>query len=151
VPAARLDLVGAHPQVDEPGVTGHGFLRRGDAQARRRVEDLFERATALVVPSCYEATGIVFVEAAAAGIPAIGTTAGGSGDLIGDAGFVVDPHDENGLVDAMLALADPAVAADLGARARRRASLYTWDLVAGRILRALRPAGVTGDSLPAFL
>jgi glycosyltransferase involved in cell wall biosynthesis len=151
LPAATLDLVGPHPTVAEPGVTGHGVLRRGDPAQGRRLEDLLAHATCLVVPSRYEAAGIVYVEAAAAGIPSIGTAAGGSADLIGDGGRVVDPGDEDALLAAMLELADPEVAARLGSAARSRAALFTWEAVAGRVLRALSPAGVRVESLPAFL
>jgi glycosyltransferase involved in cell wall biosynthesis len=151
VPEATIDLVGSHPAVERPGVTGHGFLHRGDRDARLRLEALLERATCFVVPSLYEAAGIVYVEAAAAGIPAIGTTAGGAHDLIGDGGRVVDPVDEDALLGAMLELSEPALAARVGSAARLRAPLFTWDAVAGRVLRALRPPGVPVESLPAFL
>jgi hypothetical protein len=36
-PEARLDVVGNHPELDAPGVTGHGFLNPSDEAQRDRV------------------------------------------------------------------------------------------------------------------
>ena len=88
--------------------------RRG--RRSERLEQLFAQATCFVLPSHSEASAIAYVEAAAAGLPSIGTVAGGSDYLIGDGGLVVDPGDDDALLDAMLWLADPAVAARRGPR-----------------------------------
>jgi glycosyltransferase involved in cell wall biosynthesis len=91
LPDARLDLVGGHPAVDSPGVTGHGVLRLDDAAERDRLDQLFSRATCFVMPSLLEPFGLVFAEASAAGIPSIGTTVGGCADLLEGCGRVIDP------------------------------------------------------------
>ena len=137
LPEARLDLVGGHPQVDVEGVTGHGPLSLGDDIQRRKLDELFETATCFVMPSWCEPSAISYVEAAAAGIPSIGSTVGGSSDLIGDGGCVVDPDDEQALLDAMLTLSNPVAAREAGGRALRRADYFTWPQVARRILAAL--------------
>ena len=153
-PDATLDVVGGHPPLAVPGVRTHGVLRRGDAGDRARLADLFARATCFVMPSTFEPAGIVFTEALAAGLPAIAGTVGGSADLVGDAGRVVDPTDDAALRDAMRALADPLVAARLGALARARAPLFTWRAVAARLLAALAlpaPDGTPPTPLPLVL
>ena len=137
VPNARLDLVGNHPRVGGAGVVGHGWLSLANPAQRRQLDHLFETATCFVMPSWCEPSGIVHVEAAAAGVPSIGSSVGGSGHLIGDGGCVVDPADERGLLDAMLALADGSTARAAGARALARAERFTWPEVARRILAAL--------------
>jgi glycosyltransferase involved in cell wall biosynthesis len=137
VPSARLDVVGWHPRLDAAGVEGHGFLRQEVADDRRRLEGLYEGATCFVLPSRFEAAGIVYAEAGAAGIPSIGTTAGGCADFVGPAGRLVHPDDDAGLLAAMRELARPDVAARLGALALERAPLFTWRAVAERVLRAL--------------
>ena len=73
-----------------------------------------------------------------AGIPVIGTTAGGSDEIIGDGGIVVDPHSEDALVAAMLSMAVPATASVVAARGAARAEGYTWEKVALRLLDAAR-------------
>lgn len=137
-PDAQLDLVGGHPPVQQPGVAGHGVLRLDDSRQHAELDALFAAATCFVMPSFTEAVGIAYVEAAAAGLPSIGTTEGGSGYLIGDGGVIVDPRDDAALLAAMGRLADPATAQAMGAAALERSRMFTWPEVAGRILRALR-------------
>jgi glycosyltransferase involved in cell wall biosynthesis len=79
---------------------------------------LFESATCLVVPSLAEAGGAVHAEAASAGIPAIGSTNGGSGDVIASGGVVVDPLDQQAITDAMIRFCDPETAESVGELAR---------------------------------
>jgi glycosyltransferase involved in cell wall biosynthesis len=141
-PEAELHVAGGHPPLDEPGVHGHGVLRLDVPSERAVVAGLFERATCLVVPSRYEPYGIVYAEAAAAGIPSIGTTVGGAAEPIGpDGGVLVDPEDPEALLEAMRRCADPAQAARMGAAARERARHHTWGRVAERVLRALCTSG----------
>jgi glycosyltransferase involved in cell wall biosynthesis len=139
-PTARLDLVGGHPPVDEPGVTGHGVLGLDVPEQQERLERLFGEATCFVMPSFSEACGIAYVEAAAAGLPSIGTTSGGSDYLIGDGGLVVDPHDDAALLTAMRRLSDTDEARRTGAAAKLRSELFTWEAVGRRLLRALEGA-----------
>ncbi len=146
-PEARLDLVGGHPPVDQPGVTGHGVLRLDVPEQHERLERLFGESTCFVMPSFSEACGIAYVEAAAAGLPSIGTTSGGSDYLIGDGGIAVDPHDEAALLDAMRGLADANEARRTGAAAQVRSELFTWDAVGRRLLRALE--GVPAEPIAA--
>lgn len=141
VPEARLDVVGRHPRIETPGVTGHGPI------FDRRVEELFASATCFVLPSLVEPSALAYAEAAAAGVPSIGTAVGGSGDIIGEAGRILDPRDEEALLQAMLELCDPATARGLGALALERSKLFTYRAMAERVLRALGLPGVELDGL----
>lgn len=150
-PTARLDVAGDHPRLDVPGVTAHGRLRLDRVADRVRMEQLFQDATCFVMPSHREAMGIVYAEAASAGVASIGTTAGGGAQIIGRAGRVVDPDDDAALLAAMYALANPERARELGALAHDRSGLFTWRAVGERILRALRVPGVDVAGLADFL
>jgi glycosyltransferase involved in cell wall biosynthesis len=151
-PDARLDVVGEHPPLDAAGVTGHGLLRLDVPEEAARVAELYSRATCFVMPSRLEPFGIVYAEAAAAGVPSIGSTAGGARTIIGaDGGRLVPPGDRAALEAAMLELADPETARRLGEHARAGSERFTWDAVAGRMLRALAIPGMDPDPLPAFL
>jgi phosphatidyl-myo-inositol dimannoside synthase len=71
-----------------------------------------------------EGYGIVFVEAAACGVPSVAGRSGGSHEAVvdGQTGFVVDPHDAAGARAALeRLLGDDALRARLGAAARTRA------------------------------
>jgi glycosyltransferase involved in cell wall biosynthesis len=137
VPSATLDIVGRHRPIRAPNVSDHGSLDLSEAADLHRLERLFEDASCLVVPSLHDPSALVYVEAAAAGIPAIGTIKGGSRELIGEGGLVVDPTDDEAILRAMLALSDPITAARLGAIARARSERFTWPEVAARIVAGL--------------
>ena len=152
LPEATLDLVGGHPEIAAPGVTGHGRLPLRDPESRRRFTGLIERATCFLMPSTYEPFGIAYVDAGAAGVPSIGTTVGGAPDAVGPGGLLVDPGDGvAALTEAMLELAEPATAQRLGALAAAHSALLTWQAVGERVLRALRLPGLDPDSLIPFL
>jgi glycosyltransferase involved in cell wall biosynthesis len=149
LPDARLDLVGGHPPVSAPGVTGHGPLRLDRPDEAARVSELFSTATCFVLPSEVEPFGLVYVEAALAGVPSIATTVGGAGTIVVDGtGLLVPPRDEGALIHAMRKLADPAMARRMGAAARERAGRFAWALVGTRLLRAL---GVPGGEDAEYL
>jgi glycosyltransferase involved in cell wall biosynthesis len=136
-PEATLDLVGRHPRLDEPGVTGHGFLPREDPDAQRTLDRLYAAATAFVLPSRFDPSPIAYLEAASAGLPVVATTEGGAGELLGAAAVTVHPDDDAGLVDALHRLADPATARAMGAQASQVAAASSWPAVAARIADAL--------------
>lgn len=98
---------------------------------------LFGSATCFVMPSHREPCGIAYVEAAASAVPSIGTTVGGSREVIGEGGRVIVPDDHAALLGAMMELSDPQVARRLGQLAEQRSELFTWRRVAERMLRAL--------------
>jgi glycosyltransferase involved in cell wall biosynthesis len=137
LPGARLDVVGGHPPLAAPGVHGHGVLRLDRPHERAAIEDLYRAATCFVMPSQREPAGIVYAEAMRAGLPCIGTSSGGAKDLIGDAGTAIDPTDDDALVAAMTAYADPGRAETLSSAACARSRLFSWEAVATRLLRAI--------------
>lgn len=105
-----LGRVDAHPQ----------FARRLSAQIRRSevnatltgavpddvVQDALGWAHVLVVPSRYEAFGIVYLEAMRFGVVPICTTAGAGPEVVGEDGIVVPPDDPSALADVLRELSD---------------------------------------------
>jgi len=91
-----------------------------------------------------EGFGIVFLEAAACGVPAVAGRSGGAAEAVadGETGAVVDRPDDPLAVAAALAplLDDPDVRADRGRAARRRAEeRFHYDRLAAVLDRALAP------------
>lgn len=89
-----------------------------------------------------EGFGIVFLEAAAAGVPQVAGASGGAADAVvhGSTGLVVDPADDVAKVaDAIAALlGDPSMRARMAQAGRQRAvSEFTYDLLATRLGVAL--------------
>jgi glycosyltransferase involved in cell wall biosynthesis len=150
-PDARLDVVGDHPRLDQPGVVGHGMLSLQDPDQQERLATLYRSATAFVMPSLHEAAGIVYIEAGGAGIPSIGTTNGGTATMIGPGGIVVDPLRPDQILEAMLELADPDTARHMGELAHRHSAPFTWRKVAERLIRAMAIPGLDTSGLADFL
>jgi len=69
----------------------------------REVDRLLGEHDMLCVPSRSEALGVVFLEALAAGIPAVGTSAGGISEVLdgGRAGWLAPPQDPAGLLETL--------------------------------------------------
>jgi glycosyltransferase involved in cell wall biosynthesis len=136
-PGATLDLVGGHPPMDLPGVSGHGPLSLANPEDREEMSTLLARATCFVMPSTFEPFGIAYIDAAASGVASIGTTNGGAASAIGEGGLLVDPDDDDALMDAMLSMCDPETAKRLGDRAFSHSQGFTWERVANRVVDAL--------------
>lgn len=144
-PDAELHVVGGHPPIHEEGVVPHGHLRRSRPADQQRLNEHYRRATCFVLPSRVEPSAVAYVEAGGWGLPSIATTVGGSADLVGPGGVLVDPSDDDQLVRAMSRLCEAGHAAALGRRAKEHARLFTWERVAARILSAL---GLPGFNEP---
>ncbi len=69
---------------------------------REGVRHCLHRAHAFVLPSRFEAFGVVFIEAMACGLPVIASNAGGASDFVGrETGLLVPPDDPVRLARAM--------------------------------------------------
>jgi phosphatidylinositol alpha-1,6-mannosyltransferase len=89
-----------------------------------------------------EGFGIIFLEAAAAGLVSVAGRSGGSAEAVvdGETGIVVDdPSDATALADAIAVLLDdPDLARRRGEAARRRAEeVFSYDHLVGRLSAAL--------------
>ena len=104
-----------------------------------------------------EGFGIVFLEAAASGVPAVAGRSGGAWEAVGDGstGFVVDPLDAGAVASALERLLDdPALRRRMGAAARARAEQdFSYDVLATRLaplargdLATLVPVGFSAAS-----
>jgi phosphatidyl-myo-inositol dimannoside synthase len=84
-----------------------------------------------------EGLGIVYLEAAATGLPVIGGDSGGAPDAVldGETGYVVPGRDVRVLADRLIELlSDPAGAAAMGEKGRSWIDReWTWDRVADRL------------------
>jgi phosphatidylinositol alpha-1,6-mannosyltransferase len=84
-----------------------------------------------------EGFGIVFLEAAACGVPAVAGRSGGAHEAVvdGETGYIVEPRDAQHVRDALARLlGDAELRGRLGAHARRRVeSEFSYDLLATRL------------------
>lgn len=88
-----------------------------------------------------EGLPLVYLEAAAAGLPSVAGRAGGVSDAVidGETGYLVDGRSPEDTAEALLRLLDdPERAREMGERARRRVlEQFTWDEVFERFRHAL--------------
>jgi glycosyltransferase involved in cell wall biosynthesis len=125
-------------------VCGEGSLRRGlqrlavrlaidDAVdfrghvPRHDLPDVYRSATLLAVSSRWEAQSMVAIEAAACGVPIVGTRVGSLPDL-GDGAATVPVGDHVSLADAMAGVVGDAARQERMSEAARAASVARYDL-----------------------
>jgi len=91
--------------------------------SRSDVGALLDLCDLVVLPSLHEGMSNALMEAMARGRAVVATDVGGNREVLGDAGVLCGARDPRALADAMAGLAtDPERRAELGARARRRAT-----------------------------
>jgi glycosyltransferase involved in cell wall biosynthesis len=106
-------------------------LRRLGYVADRHLPALYAGARALAMPSRYEGFGLPCLEAMACGTPVIATRAGALPETVGEAGLLVDPDDEQGIADALLAAArDDELRTRLRKAGLEQAARFPWSRTA---------------------
>ena len=99
-----------------------GFVSAEDKPA------LYRLAAVFAFPSFYEGFGLPPLEAMASGTSVVASFASSLGEVIGDAGILVDPYRPAELADALRSvLESPALAAELSRRGQAKARGFTWE------------------------
>ena len=99
---------------------------------------LLRGAIALVFPSLYEGFGFPALEAMHAGAPVIASKTSSLGEIVADAGLLVDPLRVTEIAEAMgRCSADETLRQELIQRGRQRARRFTWEAAAEQVMRAI--------------
>jgi glycosyltransferase involved in cell wall biosynthesis len=136
--AIRLVVAGGRNNVYWPEVVRHAeTLGVGDALldlgevTDSELRCLYGHCVALLFPSLYEGFGIPILEAMACGAPVIASNRSSLPEVVGDAGFLVGPHDPASMAAAVRRLErEPELRADLSRRGRERAAHFSWESTA---------------------
>ena len=148
-----FDLIaGEHPDLELwiAGPPGWGesqlseALRQAGHHSRVRrlgwlpdVGEVLSGAVLLAYPSVYEGFGLPPLEAMAAGVPVVATTAGSVPEVTGDAAVLVAPGDPAALAEGISrVLGDGTLRAGLIQRGHERVRAFSWEACA----RSLRDA-----------
>jgi glycosyltransferase involved in cell wall biosynthesis len=143
VVAGRLRHVGhplypdPRPLVHELGIDGQviftGQIREQDKAP------LYSAATCFLFPSLYEGFGMPVLEAMACGTSVLTSNSSALPEVVGDAGLLVDPYNEQAIAAALShLLEDEPFRLELGARAVERARYFTWQQVAEQTVEVYR-------------
>ena len=129
---------GEHPASVARGVGADGIFFVG-WRGHTELPDGLACADVMVAPSAREGFGQMLVEAMACGLPVIATRSGGPGSFVNTDpgrpnGWMLDPGDEDGLVEALVeAVNDERARRDRGQAAYEQVrQSHSWDAVAAR-------------------
>ncbi len=108
--------------------------------------DLLAGCSVLVYPSLYEGFGFPLLEAMAAEVPVVSTTAGSIPEVAADAAVLVPPGDSIDLAEAVTrAIEDRELRERLRANGKRQVASYNWDDTVNAIEAVYRL--LAGDSV----
>lgn len=138
--AALLDGLGLRDDVTVTGYVDDDELKW-----------LFQSCFATVYPSFWEGFGLPPLEALSQGAAVITSDVSSLPEVVGGDALLVDPHDPAAIAGAMERLLDePALLADLRARAPRRSERFSWD-EAARVAHDAYGRALDGPPLAAVL
>ena len=88
---------------------------------------LYSNAECFVYPSIYEGFGLPPLEAMQCGTPVITSNVSSLPEVVGDAGLMIDPQDDEAIINAYESIYfDKTLKKDLSARGLERAKLFSW-------------------------
>jgi glycosyltransferase involved in cell wall biosynthesis len=110
--------------------------------ADQELAPLLRGASSLLFLSPYEGFGIPPLEAMAAGVPAVVANCASLPEVVGDAGFVVDPFNTGEVVEILNSLCnDTRLRQTYIDKGRRHVKQYTWSNCADKVLEAFNKFG----------
>lgn len=142
-------FAGRHPELELVIAGALGWRNSSPVEPSKRVKvlghvaeqdlvALYGGATLLLFPSLYEGFGIPILEAMACGTPVLTSEATAMPEAAGGAALLVNPHDEESILDGLERL---TASADLRQRLARagleRLRRLSWDEAAGIVWRCL--------------
>ncbi|MGQ9475001.1 MAG: glycosyltransferase family 4 protein [Actinomycetota bacterium] len=124
-------------EVEELGLEGRvrfiGFVPEEDLPA------LYGGAALFVCVSLYEGFGLPVLEAMACGTPVLASRVSSLPEVVGEAGLLVNPLDPEEIAAGMKKVWERTdLREELSSRGRERATSFTWDEAAVRILELYR-------------
>ena len=119
-------------------VVFHGWLAKGSAE----LKNLYECSKIFILPSDVENASIALLEAMSAGLAIITTNTTGCQETAGDSALLVNPHDVNGIKNAVLKLTrDDNLIKEFGKKARQRSiENFSWDTIIDKYIETYKKA-----------
>ncbi len=128
------------PWLDERLARFRGRVTRLFPVPEAALPALYQGARALLFPSYFEGFGLPALESMACGTPVVAARATSLPEVVGDTGWLFEPHDSRELLACLEACADPQRRAEKSAAALARARTFTWEASARAHVRLYEQA-----------
>jgi len=102
-----------------------------------QVVELMQRCSAFLFPSTIDTFGLVVLEAMACGKPIVACNRGGVPEIVGDAGFLLEPNPDQWQEVVSRLLCDAELRARMGKKASKRSEKFSWGSTTRRLVVAL--------------
>ncbi|MDA3918338.1 MAG: glycosyltransferase family 1 protein [Deltaproteobacteria bacterium] len=100
---------------------------------------IYNGALAFIYPSLYEGFGLPPLEAMQCGTPVITSNTSSLPEVVGDAGIMIDPKDDDALCQAMIDIVKSnKLRNNLSKKGIERAKLFSWEKCADETIKAYR-------------
>jgi glycosyltransferase involved in cell wall biosynthesis len=96
--------------------------------------------SAFVYPSFYEGFGLPPLEAMQCGAPVITSNKSSLPEVVGNAGILIDPNDEEALLQALKLCLGKGEVKNMRKKSLQRAALFSWDITVNNIVGILQKA-----------
>lgn len=96
---------------------------------------LYKNAIALIIPSLYEGFGIPVIEAMKSGTPVIASNIDSLKEVIGNAGLLINPQDNQDLIQKMIQILDSDTRQKFSKLGLEQAKKFTWTNTAESVLK----------------
>ena len=140
-PSATLTIIRCTPDIKMDGVRVLGYLHKNIPAQAAQLQQAYRSATLFCMPSLWESTGLVYIEAALWSLPVVMLKGQGREEIFPPSMAVhVESTAPQALADVLIELSrSPQRMADMG-RAGRELVLqrYTWPKVAARLYDHIR-------------
>lgn len=102
---------------------------------------LYNGADLFIFISLYEGFGLPLIEAMSCGLPVITSNVTAMPEVVGDAGILVNPYDEEEILNSIIkVLTDENLRKELKTKALNRAKLFSWENTARQTLEVFKKA-----------
>ncbi len=138
---SRLILVGQRLNINNEGVEVIDFIDKNREGGVEKLKSLYREASLFVMPSPYEATGNVFLEAMSNKVPCIGADIGATSEILIDnnCGIVVEPGNDRNLAHAIIDLLEnKKLLESMGENGFKAIeNKYNWDTVCTKAIHIM--------------
>jgi glycosyltransferase involved in cell wall biosynthesis len=109
------------------------------------VVQLMQKCSVFLFPSTIDTFGLVVLEAMSCGKPIVACNRGGVPEIVGEAGFLLEPSIEQWQMTVNKLLSDSSFRQEMGRKALERSKAFSWKKTTERLLLAFKHVGAHSE------